>query len=460
MDIIISRQYIALALILISPVSVFSMDPVGREMNKPPNVFMIVVHDLGQHLGCYGVGTVRSPNIDTLAARGIRFINFYSTSPVCSPGRGSLHTGRYPQSNGVMGLTHAPWWWSLNEGEKHTAQIIGETGYRTILAGFNHLGDPERLGYEEHLSRNNRAEETVSAVSRFFGQASKKDDPFFLKAGFIEVHRDFEYGSDSSRGIFVPPYLANTAVMRADLAEYQAEIHYFDSCVGRMLTALGESEVAENTLVVFTADHGIPYLGAKWSARRAGLTVPFICYMPHSVFSGGKVYTELMSNVDVLPTLLDFLGMEIPENVEGISFMGLISGTRMKAPREVVFGQYTPDMKRDNVSRTVISGKYQLIYYFSEGRSVRYPCNVDPKRVARHLERAETSGTRPFFQLYDIHSDPHELVDLGGQASYRDIVNELSRKLADWMRTVDDPLIHGAVPSPYYRKSIQTLFDP
>jgi arylsulfatase A-like enzyme len=457
MDAVIRNPYLVFIFLLIFPSGVHSAVPGESDKSKPPNVFMIVAHDLGQHLGCYGIATVRSPNIDALAARGIRFANFYSTSSVCSPGRGSLHTGRYPQSNGVIGLTHAPWWWSLNEGEKHTAQILGEKGYRTILAGFNHLGDPERLGYGEHLSRKNQAAETVSAVSRFFRQASNKDGPFFLKAGFIEVHRDFEYGSDSSRGIFVPPYLANTAVMRADLAAYQAEIHYFDSCVGRMLDALEESEVAGNTLVVFTADHGIPYLGAKWSARRAGLAVPFISYMPHSVFTGGKVYSDLMSNIDVLPTLLDFLKMEIPENTEGLSYMGLLSGKETKAPREAVYGQYTPDMKRDNVSRTVISGKYQLIYYFSEGRTVRYPCDVDPKRVAKHLERAATSGTRPFFQLYDIEKDPYELADLGSQAVYQEIVADLSRKLLAWMRAVDDPLIRGAVPSPYYRKSMETL---
>ena len=89
---------------------------------RRPNVLMISCHDIGQHLGCYGVESVQTGNLDKLASRGVRFANFYSTSAVCSPGRGSLHTGRYPQSNGLLGLTHAPWWWKLNGTERRSVQ--------------------------------------------------------------------------------------------------------------------------------------------------------------------------------------------------------------------------------------------------------------------------------------------------------------------------------------------------
>jgi hypothetical protein len=96
--------------------SSFNFRSASRE--DPVNIFMITCHDIGQHLGAYGIEEVQTPHIDGLAREGILFKNFYSTSAVCSPGRGSLHTGRYPQSNGLMGLTHGPWWWQLNDEEQ------------------------------------------------------------------------------------------------------------------------------------------------------------------------------------------------------------------------------------------------------------------------------------------------------------------------------------------------------
>ena len=227
-----------------------------------PNILMITCHDIGQHLGCYGVRSVQTDNLDRLAARGIRFSHFYSTSAVCSPGRGSLHTGRYPQSNGLMGLTHAPWWWKLNENERHTAAILRDAGYETHLIGFNHIdGDTDRLGYEHTASEQRRASETVEAARQLIQEAHLADRPFFAKVGFTEVHRPFVHGTDTEKGVFVPPYLQSTEQVRSDLAALQATIRYFDQRVGEILDTLYTSRIAKNTLVIMTADHGIPIQG-------------------------------------------------------------------------------------------------------------------------------------------------------------------------------------------------------
>ncbi|MCP4685425.1 MAG: sulfatase-like hydrolase/transferase, partial [bacterium] len=149
-----------------------------------PNIVMITCHDIGRHLGCYGVKTVQTDNLDRLAAKGVRFDNFYSTSAVCSPGRGSLHTGRYPQSNGLMGLTHAPWWWKLDKEEQHSAQILGKLGYDSYLIGLNHIGDAQRLGYQTILSRRRQAPETVEAAIDLIRSRKPDGRPFFAKIGF------------------------------------------------------------------------------------------------------------------------------------------------------------------------------------------------------------------------------------------------------------------------------------
>jgi arylsulfatase A-like enzyme len=426
---------------------------------------MITCHDLGRHLGCYGVETVHTPNLDRLAGRGLRFENVYSTSAVCSPARASLHTGRYPQSNGMMGLTHAPLWWSLNDDEQHTAQILSAAGWQTYLIGFNHISsDTARLGYEHALSQRFEAAETVQATRELLARADATQRPFFAKVGFTEVHRPFHHGRDDSRGVFVPGYLRDTPPIREDLAAFQATIRAFDGYVGEILDALDASPVARETLVVFTSDHGIAYPGAKWTCRRAGLEVPLILHQPQTGLSGGRTIEALMSHVDILPTLLDVLGVPVPPRVQGMSFAGLLRGETTDPPRREAFGQYTTDIKRDNLSRCVLTDRYQLIRYFDAGRPIDYPVNVDPQRFAWHLERCAVKGDaplgmRPFAQLFDLREDPWELNDLSGEPTHRRTLRELSRRLLAWMREVNDPLLKGPLRTPYYDRALEDLLE-
>ena len=152
-----------------------------------PNVVLITTHDLGQHVGCYGIETVETPNLDQLAADGVRFENACATSPVCSPARGSLLTGRYPQSTGLMGLTHAPWWWEIDDAEILLPELLGEAGYETHLAGLQHVATPDRMGFQHAHSEDADAEETTAAAADLFAAAG--DDPFYAQIGFTEVHR-------------------------------------------------------------------------------------------------------------------------------------------------------------------------------------------------------------------------------------------------------------------------------
>jgi arylsulfatase A-like enzyme len=244
---------------------------------QKPNILMITCHDIGQHLGCYGVKTVQTGNLDKLASRGVRFENFYSTSAVCSPGRGSLHTGRYPQSNGLMGLTHAPWWWKLNEGERHTAAILKGFGYETYLIGFNHIDhNAHRLGYDKVLSTKRNAAETVRETRDLIQNAQSMERPFFVKVGFNEVHRPFGNGTDIAKGVFIPKWMKRSQDVKDDLSAFQATIKYFDELVGGILDCLEKNTIACNTMVIMTSDHGIPYPGAKWTVRKAGIEVPLI----------------------------------------------------------------------------------------------------------------------------------------------------------------------------------------
>ena len=451
--------------------AILSAQPSSRADAAPlgerANVLMITCHDIGQHLHCYGAETVQTPNLDRLAGRGVRFANCYSTSAVCSPGRGSLLTGRYPQSNGLMGLTHGPWWWSLHDTEKHVAQLLGEAGYATTLVGLSHVGrTPEGLGFDQHLSPDLDAHETVRETIAIIEDAAHRDQPFYVQAGFNEVHPTSfdDERKDAERGVDIPGWLEPTGAMREDFEAYQGAIKFFDERVGEILDALEQSGVRDNTLVIMTSDHGMPYPGAKQTVRKAGVEVPCIMYYPDSPLSGGKVFSDIMSNVDILPTLLDYLGIDAPENLQGYSFRDRIEGNAAQGPRAEACSQYTVDMRRNNESRSIITERYHLIRYFSPGRVVGYPTGVDPRAHRQHLARPATPGdawgvTRPFAQLYDIQEDPSELNDIGGDPEYADIVADLSARLLAWMREAGDPLLDGPLRHPYYERSIADLME-
>lgn len=422
------------------------------------NVLMITCHDIGRHLGCYGVETVNTKNLDRLAADGIRFANYFATDCVCSPSRGSIMTGRYPQSNGLMGLTHEPWGWSFKDGERHLAAILKDAGYETTLAGLQHVtsGDPASLGYENVLSRDRVAEETVEAAREFLKKSQKGGSPFFLKVGFFEVHRPFTVGTDEEKGVFIPLYLKDTPANREDLARFQGTIKFFDACVGRILDELRKSPCADETLVVFTADHGIPYPGAKWCLYEPGIETPLIMHYPGTKLAGGRVYDQLMSNVDFLPTLLDILGVDIPDNVQGHSFKRVIEGTMAESPRNEIFAQRTSHALRDNTSRAVRTRRYKLIRYFEPGRSIEFPIDTVPQRVAEHTERPRRKpGARPVVQLFDLKTDPHERNDLAQSPEHAKIVRDLSDRLWRWMEEVGDPILKGPLVTPYYEKAME-----
>lgn len=422
------------------------------------NVLMITCHDIGRHIGCYGVKTVHTDNIDGLAKKGVRFQNYFATDCVCSPSRGGILTGRYPQANGLMGLTHQPWGWSFKKGEKHVAAILGEAGYETTLVGLQHVtsGDPGSLGYQHVLSQERKAAETVQATRELLQKARKQDRPFFIKVGFFEVHRPFTVGTDTKKGVFVPHYLKNTPEIREDLARFQGTIRFFDTCVGEILDALRNSHVAESTLVIFTSDHGIPYPGAKWCLYDPGIETPLIMYHPGTALEGGKVFHQLMSNVDFLPTLLSILGVDIPQNLQGHSFKEVIEGTKTDPPRNEIFAQRTSHALRDNTSRTVRTTRYKLIRYFEPGRLIEFPTDAVPQRVAEHTERPKRNmGRRPVVQLFDLKEDPHERNNLAASPEYASIARDLSDRLWRWMEDVGDPVLDGPLVTPYYKQAME-----
>lgn len=437
--------------------------------NNPPNILLIHCHDLGRYLGCYGQN-IDTPNIDALADDGVLFENHYATAPQCSPSRGSLMTGRYPHSNGLMGLAHEDW--ELNSGETTMPEYLNEYGYSTHLFGLQHITDNlDRLGFKHiHSGANlspavapaiheiNRARDIADTLEVFF-EKDTFEQPFFASIGFFETHRrqnnglfgftDAEYESDEPSEVEPPAYLPDEPGIREDIAAMHGMIRAIDDAVGTITTALEGTQFAENTLTIFTTEHGIAFPRAKGSCYDPGIEAALLMRYP-GVIDGGLRCEELMSNVDVLPTLLDLLDRTIPERIEGQSFLPLLTDEEYY-PRNQLFAEITWH-DRYNPVRTIRTDQYKYVRNFWRLPSVYLTNDVFASRAGRAVREQFQSGRRPYEELYDLDEDPYEETNLADDPAYEHVCEQLRGRLVRWMENTADPLLDGPVPPADYDK--------
>ena len=441
-----------------------------------PNIVIFHCHDLGQFLHCYGVKTVRTPNLDKLAGQGVRFARSFCTQPGCSASRASLFTGRFPHNNGVMGLTHANFAWDLRPEEKHLAQFLKEAGYATVAIGVIHetRSGAKRCGYDKHINKRKVAEGTTAAIGELKRLAAGRR-PFYLFAGFTETHRlPYPKGSgpmagligfpgphlqpDDQLGVDVPGYLRDTPGTRAELAGLQGSARHVDEQFGRWLQAFRELGLEQNTLLIVTTDHGIAMPRAKCSVYEPGLQVALLLrHAGREGWHGGVVRNEMVSNIDVLPTILELAGIPVPANVQGRSFAPLLDG-RAYTPNATIFGELTYHDYYDP-QRSIRTETHKLIANFSTA-----PAFQDPSQQWRPMSdvvvpERPSSAYHPHLELYDLTVDPWEQTNLINRAECAPLRHQLARGLYQHMVETDDPLLRGAVTSPQHETTLNLLRD-
>jgi N-sulfoglucosamine sulfohydrolase len=442
-----------------------------------PNVLFITCHDLGRWLGCYDHPTVRSPHLDRLASEGVRFSQAYCTAPQCSPARASLFTGRYPHDNGVMGLTHSDFAWDLHPDEQHLGQVLHAAGYATALVGTHHesrTGPPEavaaRCGMDEVLPARTGSDVADRALAYLDRRDARQ--PFYLQVGFAEPHRarSTTHGEsgymgflgdhvapDDASGVEVPGYLADTPGARTEVAELQGAIHYVDAQIGRLLDGLAGRRLAESTLVVFTTDHGVALPRAKCALYDPGLETALIVRYPARGWVGGRVCDELVSGVDVYPTVLDAAGVPAPDRVQGRSLAPFLDGGSYQ-PRDEVFGELTYHEYYDP-RRAIRTRTHRLIANFSSAPAFMDCSQSWRPRSDTRVPADPKTAYHPPVELYDLVADPWEAVDLATSEAHAGLRRDLLKRLLSWMRETDDPLLDGAVPSPMHRRAMLELLE-
>lgn len=417
-----------------------------------PNIVLITLHDLGKHLSCYGIPDVRSPNIDRLAEEGVRFNCNFATATYCSPSRGGMLTGKWPHVNGLMGLVNLGW--DLPDANTTIAQALGPSGYETVLFGLQHeTEDVNRLGFQRVADTESRRCADVAPVVADYVRNRSDDRPFYFRIGFSEVHRvgaDYEpYRAADSipanelEAVGVPPYLQSTPGARLDTAQLNACVEHTDREVGRILEAIDRSSYRDNTMVVFTTDHGIDFPGAKGTLYDPGINTTLIVRWPEAV-PGGRSSSELISNIDLFPTILEAAQVAAPEDVNGRSFLSLLKNQPYE-PNEVIFAE--KNTSPFDTKRCVRTEKWKLIRNFDEGpRLLLGTCS---EHSYTRLDMGdEHLAPRPLVELYDLSSDPNETENLAGRDTYQNIEKKLLETLHSWMVDTADPLLSGPVPRP------------
>jgi len=451
-----------------------------------PNVLLIVSEDNGPELGCYGDPYVKTPHLDALASRGVRFENAFVTYSVCSPSRASIFTGKYPHQNGQIGLaTHK---FAMYEKWPNMVSLLKAGGYRTGIIGKIHVNSEAAFPCDFRAfpgsNFNNRpVKEFAEEAGEFMG---KNSEPFFLMVNYPDAHFPLlrqQYGLPekplSADDVKPLPWVAaDSPRLREFTANYYNCLMRLDTGVGMLLDELKKTAKADNTLVIYLGDHGAQFSRGKTSVYEAGLRIPLIIYQPNNA-KAGLVRKELVSTLDLLPTVLDATGVTGPKDLPGRSLLPLLRGENPKW-REHIVGVTTgaaPALYYPQFS--IRDKRYKMI--LSPLRDRENTCaNCYLTRYNAHFaagtsqEEIDSSGKLtktvyqtyikpPSIELYDLQTDPNEFHNLAEDPAHANVRKDLEQSLATWRTQTRDPISnptllerltndHDLAPKLNYRK--------
>jgi N-sulfoglucosamine sulfohydrolase len=408
------------------------------------NILYLHSHDTGRYVQPYG-NAIPTPNIQWLADQGIMFRNAFCAAPSCSGSRAALLTGEYCHTNGMMGLAHRGF--ALHDYDHQLVRVLGAAGYHTELIGEQHISaDPAMLGYDV-VHRIDDTRVTSVAPAAIKALTSQIAEPFFMSVGFFETHRSFFAPSSVRDRVYSlpPPFLPDTPEIREDVAAYKASARSLDHGVGAVLNALHETGLDENTLVICTTDHGLAFPTAKASLLDRGIGVMLILRGPG--FMGGRAVDELVSQVDVFPTVCDLVGIDPPAWLVGRSLVPLVAGDEEPGARSEIFSELTYHAAYEP-QRAIRTERYKYIHRFDDYPYPVLPnCDDSPSKEA-YLARGWAKRQVSREALHDLFFNPGEGRNLIDAPEYADILADLRGRLAQWMTRTSDPLLDGPVAAP------------
>jgi len=276
---------------------------------------------------------------------------------------------------------------------------------------------------------------------------SRPAGPFFLDVGFFETHREYPEPTpaDDPRFIQPPTPIADTPETRRDMAGFHASARNLDRAVGAILEAIDRNGMAQNTLIISTTDHGLPFPSMKCNLTDAGFGVSLMMRGP-GVLGGGKVSEAMVSHLDIFPTLTEILGVARPAWLEGKSLLPVLRGD-VKEVNDEVFAEVNYHASYEP-GRAVRTQRYKYIRRYGDRAAPVLPnCDDSPSKTL-WLDSGWRQHTQPREQLYDLVFDPCERNNLAADAASAAILRDMRARLDAWMKRTNDPLLKGPVAAP------------
>lgn len=436
---------------------------------EKPNVLWISVEDIGPVLGSYGVEGIQTPNIDRLAREGVLYKHAYATVGVCAPSRSSVITGMYPVSIGAHNMRTGPHFSPRSPEEEtyETYRGLYDTRGRNVPE-YAAVPPPyvkcftEFLRAHGYYTTNNRKTDyqfnnPLTAWDEISNRADYSNTPegmpFFSVYNHEITHesRMWMKWDDpllvDPDDVIVPAYFPDIPIVRQSLARNYSNIMELDAQVGEMIDRLEQDGLLEKTIIFFWSDHGGPLLRQKRAVGNSGLHVPLIVRLPNGKMAG-TVVEEIVSLMDLGPTVLSLAGIDPPDYMHGRAFLGRYKSDN---PHQYAFGSADRFDEVYDMSRSVLDGRFVYIRNFRPELPLiyrlRYREQIEMTRVIIEMDqRGELRDgaayifmkTKPKEELYDLHNDPFEIHNLAEDPEYREKLLELRGALANWQLEVND----------------------
>lgn len=436
----------------------------GQLAQRPPNVLLIVSEDNSPNLGCYGDPYAQTPNLDRLAREGVRFNHASVPYTVCSPSRAAFLTGLYPPQNGQLGLTTQ----RFEMYRATTPSIVTRlkaVGYNTGLIGKLHVRPEAAFPFDywpiksANFNREVPVEAYAEAAAKFWQDSGAR--PWFLSVNFPDAHLPFVrqiHGRPkrpvSGREVQPLPWVgADSERLRDVTADYYNCMARLDEGVGELLQALERSGAANNTMVVYFGDHGAQFPRGKYSLYEGGVRVPLLIRWPGRA-TAGLVRDELVSTVDLLPTVLRAAGLSQPGDLLGLDLQPLLRAGAPAKWREYAFAM----LAQGFVQESVRDARWKLIWSPPQSRpnslAESYLDEANHSHQVSGLTAAERAGVSPkmkavldrwerppIYELYDLQNDPYELENLAEKAEHALVKARLIAALRTMQESMTDPFM-------------------
>lgn len=423
------------------------------------NVIYINTHDSGRVLSPYGYD-IPTDNLKEFAKDALTFTNTYCVGPTCSPSRARLLTGTYPHQNGMLGLAQRGF--SLTKPGNHLANFLKNNGYTTCLSGIQHeyksYFDLEEnglhdLGYENilttsskefvkedlHIWDRDNAMEVVKWLDNY-----DKEKPFFIAYGMHSTHRPYPIEVlDKIDERYVKPIfpITNNEENRHDHAQYMTTAYYADENIKLILDALKRNKLYEDTIIIYTTDHGVALPFNKCNLTDTGIGVAMIIRVPGAK-SNGEVMDNLVSHIDVFPTLCELLSLEKPEYLEGKSFKKVFDNSKEEI-RDFIFSEINFHTSYEPV-RCIRTNRYKYIKYYDNNWNKINLSNIDESDPKTFLMKNGLKEQIKYREgLFDLYYDSSERNNLVEDEKYQSILEELREKLYQEQVRTNDPILAG-----------------